>query len=93
MVEYYPNSFQSTPGGSFGNFDHINVSGCKLASVGPRKLIKKINYFILSIGMRFDYSNISFIFDWIEICASSRQAKKNTYFPKTVDITAKYLMP
>ena len=40
-----------------GNFDHINGIGCKLASVGPRKLIKKINYFILSIGMGFDYSN------------------------------------
>ena len=39
------------------NFDLKNGIGYKLASVGPRKLIKKINYFILSIGMGFDYSN------------------------------------
>ena len=53
MEEYYPESFQSAPGGIFGIFDHKNDSGCQLASVGPRKLIKKINYFILSMGICF----------------------------------------
>ena len=40
-----------------GNFYTKNGIGYKLASVGPRKLIKNINYFILSLGMGFDYSN------------------------------------
>ena len=40
-----------------GKFDLKNGIGCKLASVGPRKLIKKINNFILSLGMGFYYSN------------------------------------
>ena len=57
MEESYPESFQSTLRGSFGKFDHRNGSGCKLTTLGPRKLIKKINYCILSIGMCFDYSN------------------------------------
>ena len=48
--------FQSARGGIFGKFEFINGIGYKLAIVGSRKLIKKINYFILSIGMGFDYS-------------------------------------
>ena len=57
MAESYPKYFQSAPAIIFGKFDHRNGIGYKLSSVGPRKLIKKVNYFILSIGMGFDYSN------------------------------------
>ena len=61
MEESYPKYFQSARGGILGNFDHINGIGCKLASVVPRKLIKKIKCFLLSIGMGFDYSNNNII--------------------------------
>ena len=64
MAKSYPESFQSAfggslsaPGGSFGKFDYKNSSGCQLASVGPRNLIKKIKFYIPSMGMGFDYSN------------------------------------
>ena len=34
-----------------------NASGCQLASVGPRNLTKMIKFYIVSMGMGFDYSN------------------------------------
>ena len=49
MSEYY----EVTLGGIFGIFLPNGASGYQLASVGPRKLMKKIKYFILSMGMGF----------------------------------------
>ena len=57
MSEYYPKYYEGSPRGSLEKFWPNGASGCQLASVGPSKLIKKINYFILSLGMHFDYSN------------------------------------
>ena len=48
--------FKGTHVGILGMFDHKNASGCQLASVGPRKLTKMIKFYILSMGMGFDYS-------------------------------------
>ena len=60
LSKYYLEYFQSTLGSSFGNFDQKEASGCHLASVGPRKLTKMIKFYILSMGMGFDYSNIPY---------------------------------
>ena len=53
LSKLYPESYEGSLGGSLGNFWPNGASGCQLASVGPRKLIKMINYFILSMGMGF----------------------------------------
>ena len=57
MLEYYLEYFQSAHGGNLGKFDHKNAIGCQLASAGPRNLTKMIKFYILSMGMGFDYSN------------------------------------
>ena len=62
MSESYPESFQIAPGGSLGMFYLKNASGCQLASVEPRNLTKMIKFYILSMGMGFDYSNT---FEWL----------------------------
>ena len=51
--EYYPKYFESVPRIILGKSYNRNGIGGKLASVGPRKLIKKINYCILCIGKGF----------------------------------------
>ena len=56
LLESYLGYFCYVLGGILGNFDLKNGFGCKLASVVPKKLTKKINYFNLSLGMGFDYS-------------------------------------
>ena len=53
MWESYPESYEGSPGVSLGKYWPNGASGCQLASVGPRKWIKLINYFILSMGMSF----------------------------------------
>ena len=53
MLESYPKNCEGIVGGSLGNFWPSGASGCQLASVGPSKLIKKINYVIISMGMGF----------------------------------------
>ena len=63
MSESYPKYFQSAPGGSLGNFDQNEASGCQLANIGPRNLTKMIKFYILSMRMGFDYSKLNIIFN------------------------------
>ena len=60
MSESYPEYFKGAPVGSLGKFDHKNASGCQLASVGPRNLTKMIKFYIVSMGMGFDYYKKTF---------------------------------
>ena len=55
--ESYLEYFEGAPIGSLGKFDHKEPSGCQLASVGPMNLTKMIKFYILSMGMGFDYSS------------------------------------